>query len=72
MGVCQDFAHVMIAGLRGLGLPAAYVSGYIRTVPPPLMAQALAANLPTAPAVLIQPGCSHFSCLRAYFEEQRA
>src|SRR6185295_12956212 len=25
-GVCQDFAHAMIAGLRGLGLPAAYVS----------------------------------------------
>ena len=34
-GVCQDFAHVMIAGLRGLGLPAAYVSGYLRTMPPP-------------------------------------
>jgi transglutaminase-like putative cysteine protease len=34
-GVCQDFAHVMIAGLRGLGLPAAYVSGYLRTLPPP-------------------------------------
>ena len=34
-GVCQDFAHVMIAALRGLGLPALYVSGYIRTVPPP-------------------------------------
>ena len=34
-GVCQDFAHVMIAGLRGIGLPAAYVSGYIRTIPPP-------------------------------------
>ena len=33
-GVCQDFAHVMIAGLRGLGLPALYVSGYIRTYPP--------------------------------------
>jgi transglutaminase-like putative cysteine protease len=33
-GVCQDFAHVMIAGLRGLGLPAAYVSGYLRTLPP--------------------------------------
>lgn len=31
-GVCQDFAHLMIAGLRGLGLPARYVSGYIRTV----------------------------------------
>ena len=34
-GVCQDFAHIMIAGLRGLGLPASYVSGYLRTVPPP-------------------------------------
>jgi transglutaminase-like putative cysteine protease len=34
-GVCQDFAHIMIAGLRGLGLAAAYVSGYLRTVPPP-------------------------------------
>ncbi len=34
-GVCQDFAHIMIAGLRGLGLPAAYVSGYLRTVRPP-------------------------------------
>jgi transglutaminase-like putative cysteine protease len=34
-GVCQDFAHVMISGLRGLGLPAAYVSGYLRTVPKP-------------------------------------
>jgi transglutaminase-like putative cysteine protease len=34
-GVCQDFVHIMIAGLRGLGLPAAYVSGYIRTIPPP-------------------------------------
>ncbi len=33
-GVCQDFAHVMIAGMRGLGLPASYVSGYIRTNPP--------------------------------------
>jgi len=34
-GVCQDFAHIMIAALRGLGLPALYVSGYIRTIPPP-------------------------------------
>lgn len=34
-GVCQDFAHIMIAGLRGLGVPAAYVSGYLRTAPPP-------------------------------------
>jgi transglutaminase-like putative cysteine protease len=34
-GVCQDFAHIMISGLKGLGLPAAYVSGYLRTIPPP-------------------------------------
>lgn len=34
-GVCQDFAHVMLSGLRGLGLPGAYVSGYLRTTPPP-------------------------------------
>ena len=32
-GVCQDFAHIMISGLRGIGLPAAYVSGYLRSVP---------------------------------------
>ena len=34
-GVCQDFSHLMIAGLRALGLPARYVSGYIQTRPPP-------------------------------------
>ncbi|WP_029014207.1 transglutaminase family protein [Niveispirillum irakense] len=34
-GVCQDFAHLMIGALRALGLPARYVSGYLRTLPPP-------------------------------------
>lgn len=34
-GVCQDYAHIMIAGLRGLGIPAGYVSGFLRTNPPP-------------------------------------
>ncbi len=33
-GVCQDFAHLGIALLRSLGLPARYVSGYLRTRPP--------------------------------------
>ena len=33
-GVCQDFTHLMIAGLRAIGLPARYVSGYLRTRPP--------------------------------------
>jgi transglutaminase-like putative cysteine protease len=28
-GVCQDFAHVMIAACRALGQPARYVSGYV-------------------------------------------
>ena len=32
-GVCQDFAHVMIAIVRRLGLPARYVSGYIAQRP---------------------------------------
>lgn len=43
-GVCQDFAHVMISALRGLGLPAAYVSGYIRTQPPPGKARLVGAD----------------------------
>lgn len=34
-GVCQDFAHLMIACLRNMGIPARYVSGYIETLPPP-------------------------------------
>lgn len=33
-GVCQDFAHVMIATLRSLGVAARYVSGYLLTQPP--------------------------------------
>lgn len=33
-GVCQDFAHLAIASLRSLGFPAAYVSGYLETLPP--------------------------------------
>ena len=33
-GVCQDFAHIMIACLRGIGMPAGYVSGFLRTIPP--------------------------------------
>jgi transglutaminase-like putative cysteine protease len=34
-GVCQDFAHLGIACLRSLGLPARYISGYLETIPPP-------------------------------------
>lgn len=34
-GVCQDFAQIMVGALRSLGIPAAYVAGYLRTDPPP-------------------------------------
>jgi transglutaminase-like putative cysteine protease len=34
-GVCQDFAHLMLAALRAHGVPARYVSGYLLTRPPP-------------------------------------
>ena len=44
-GVCQDFTHLMLSGLRGLGLPAQYTSGYIRTRPPPGQARRRGADL---------------------------
>jgi len=34
-GVCQDISHIMIAALRSIGIPAGYVSGFLRTIPPP-------------------------------------
>ncbi len=34
-GVCQDFSHLQIACMRSLRIPARYVSGYLRTLPPP-------------------------------------
>lgn len=43
-GVCQDFAHLQIACLRSLGLPARYVSGYILTHPPPGQARMIGAD----------------------------
>lgn len=43
-GVCQDFAHVQIGMLRSLGLAARYVSGYVRTYPPPGQARLVGAD----------------------------
>jgi transglutaminase-like putative cysteine protease len=43
-GVCQDLAHVGIAALRSLGLPARYVSGYLLTHPPAGMARMVGAD----------------------------
>jgi transglutaminase-like putative cysteine protease len=44
-GVCQDFAHLQIACLRALGLSARYVSGYLRTTPPPGRPRAIGADV---------------------------
>jgi transglutaminase-like putative cysteine protease len=44
-GVCQDFTHVMICAARAMGLPAAYVSGYLRTNPPPGMPRLVGADM---------------------------
>ena len=43
-GVCQDFAHLQIACLRSLNLAARYVSGYLRTYPPPGRARLIGAD----------------------------
>jgi transglutaminase-like putative cysteine protease len=43
-GVCQDFAHLQIACLRSLNLSARYVSGYLRTYPPPGQARLVGAD----------------------------
>ena len=51
-GVCQDFAHVMIVAARAHGIPAAYVSGYLRTIPPPGQPRLIGADATHAWATL--------------------
>ena len=55
-GVCQDFAHIMIACLRTLGLPARYVSGYLLTQPPPGQARLVGADASHAWVSVYLPG----------------
>lgn len=55
-GVCQDFAHLEIACLRSLGLAARYVSGYLRTTPPPGQARAVGADASHAWVQVFCPG----------------
>lgn len=43
-GVCQDFAHLALACIRSIGLPARYVSGYLETLPPPGKAKLVGAD----------------------------
>ncbi|MDO6416693.1 transglutaminase family protein [Sphingomonas sp. BIUV-7] len=51
-GVCQDFAQIMISGARSAGLAAAYVSGYLRTIPPPGKARLVGADATHAWVIL--------------------
>jgi transglutaminase-like putative cysteine protease len=55
-GVCQDFAHVMLACLRSLGLPARYVSGYLLTEPPPGSARLVGGDASHAWVSIYLPG----------------
>jgi len=56
-GVCQDFAHLAIAAVRSLGLPARYVSGYIETVPPEGTEKLFGVDASHAWFSLYIPGC---------------
>ena len=55
-GVCQDFAHLQIACLRSLGLPARYVSGYLETAPPPGQTKLVGADASHAWVSFFCPG----------------
>ena len=55
-GVCQDFAHLIIACLRSLGLPTRYVSGYLETVPPAGQTKLIGADASHAWAAFFCPG----------------
>jgi transglutaminase-like putative cysteine protease len=75
-GVCQDFAHLMLACLRSHGLPARYVSGYLLTQPPPGQPRLIGADASHAwvsvfcpelgwvdfdPTNNVQPGLEHIT-----------
>ncbi|MBL8260499.1 MAG: transglutaminase family protein [Candidatus Competibacteraceae bacterium] len=55
-GVCQDFAHLALACLRGLGLAARYVSGYLETLPPPGQPRLIGADASHAWLAVYLPG----------------
>lgn len=57
-GVCQDFAHIMVACWRAMGLPARYVSGYLLTQPPPGQPRLIGADASHAWASVYLPDLS--------------
>ena len=61
-GVCQDFAHILIACLRSLGLAARYVSGYLLTQPPEGQARLIGADASHAWASVYLPELAGSAC----------
>ncbi|GAA2000265.1 transglutaminase family protein [Microbacterium ulmi] len=55
-GVCQDFAHLALACLRGHGIAARYVSGYLATQPPPGKERVVGADASHAWVAVWMPG----------------
>ncbi len=55
-GVCQDFAHILVACCRAMGLPARYVSGYMLTEPPPGQPRLIGCDASHAWASVYCPG----------------
>jgi transglutaminase-like putative cysteine protease len=61
-GVCQDFAHILLACLRSLGLPARYVSGYLLTQPPPGQPRLVGSDASHAWASVYVPELASHAC----------
>ncbi len=61
-GVCQDFAHILLACLRSLGLPARYVSGYLLTQPPPGQPRLMGNDASHAWAAVYLPELANHAC----------
>ncbi len=61
-GVCQDFAHILVACLRSLGLAARYVSGYLLTHPPEGQPRLVGADASHAWASVYVPELAGSAC----------
>ena len=61
-GVCQDFAHILLACLRSLGLPARYVSGYLLTQPPPGQTRLVGSDASHAWGSVYLPELANHAC----------
>jgi transglutaminase-like putative cysteine protease len=67
-GVCQDFAHVMLACLRSMGLAARYVSGYLLTEPPPGQARLIGSDASHAWVSLRVPGAGSDGVTESWYD----